>query len=410
MMRALLALLLALPLIAQQRKLLVISIDGLDHRYLRDADKLGLRTPTLRRLVREGALAGGVVGIVPTVTWPSHTTMLTGVPAAQHGIVTNDQPGQPGQRWWFTRFLKARTLWQAAREKKLKTAAVYWPVTVGAEIDFNIPEFWLQREGHSTAFEPIEKHSTPGLTERISRAYPSFPVSTFSDRPILIATRYILEQEKPDLTLIHIADLDGEQHETGAFSRNARAVLEYQDELLGWTLQALPSQTLVAIVSDHGFETSERVYRPRAALAEAGLAPDAAVRDGLVGATSAAAAAYFRKAIGAGVLAREVPMEEVRRMAPDLGSWVAAFETVRNTTLSAAEGPPLSKGNGNGVHGLWPTRADYRASFLLWGPGIKPQRIPEISMLDIAPTFAGILGLSDLGHGSGLVRKFKILD
>ena len=395
MMRLALFLSLVAAAYGQQNKLLVVSIDGMDHRYLRDADKLGLKIPTLRRLMNEGALADGVLGIVPTVTWPTHTTMLTGLPAERHGILTNDQPGQPGQRWWFTKFLKARTLWHAAREKKLKTAAVFWPVTVGATIDFNIPEFWIERAGHSTPLEPVEKHSTPGLTERITRAYPSFPVEMFSDRPAVIAARFLLEKEQPDLTLVHISDLDGEQHATGAFSRHARAMLEYQDELLGWLLQALPPRTVVAIVSDHGFETQTQVYRPKAALREAGLPQDAAAADGLVGATSAQAAAFFRKAVGAGALAREVPMEEVRRMAPHLKAWVAAFETARDIIPNnSADGPALGKGSGGGVHGLWPTRHDYRASFLLWGPGVRRRRLPQMSMMDHGLTFAEILGLS----------------
>ena len=296
--RILLFLLCAICASAQQRKLLVVSIDGLDHRYLRDADRLDLRIPTLRRLMRQGVVADGVQGIVPTVTWPSHTTIITGVPAARHGIMTNDQPGKPGQRWWFTHYLKARTLWQAAREKKMKTAAVFWPVMVGAEIDFNIPEFWIERTGHATALAPIEKHSTPGLIDRISRADPSFPVSAFSDRNILIATKYLLEQERPDLMLVHIADLDGEQHETGAFSRHVKAALEYQDQLLGWTLQALSAQTVLAIVSDHGFETNEKLFRPKVSLAQAALPGEVAVREGLVGATSARAAAHFRGMLG----------------------------------------------------------------------------------------------------------------
>ncbi len=394
MLRVLLLLLVACPsafvtaLNAQPRPLLVISIDGLDHRYLRDADQLGLRIPTLRRLMKEGAVAEGVLGVVPTVTWPSHTTIITGVPSARHGILTNDQPGQPGQRWWFVRFLKARTLWQAAREKGLKTAGVFWPVMVGADVDFNIPEFWIERPGHEIALDPIEKHSTPGLFDRISRAYPSFRVSSLSDRNVLVATRFLLEREQPVLTLVHIADLDAEEHETGAFSRHDFALLEYQDELLAWTLQALPPQTRVAIVSDHGFETADQIFRPRA------VVPDAPVSQGLIGATSEAAAAQFRKMIGAGALAREVPMEEVRRLAPELGSWTAAFETARNIIPSPAkDGPALSAGNHQGVHGLWPVRADYRASFILWGPGVKPQRLPEISMLDLAPTFAEILGV-----------------
>ena len=385
-----LVLLLVSPVFAQNRRLFVLSIDGLDHRYLRDADQLGLKIPTLRRLVREGAVADGVVGIVPTVTWPSHTTILTGVPAAAHGILTNDQPGQPaGQRWWFTKFLKARTLWQAARAKGMKVAAVYWPVTVGADVDFVIPEFWKQRAEHAVPFADMEPYATPGLVERITRAYPSFPVSMLGDRSVLTATRYLFETERPDLTLVHIADLDAEQHEYGAFSRHAKAVLEYQDELVAWTLQALPPDTVLALVSDHGFETVERVYRPKT------VTPECAVADGLIGATTDAAAARFRALVGKGVIAREVPMDEVRRMAPQLAAWKAAFETVRGTMpIRAADGPELTPGKGNGEHGLWPTRPDYRASFLLWGPGVKPRRLGEISMLDEAPTLAAILGVA----------------
>ena len=402
-MRLLLALLVSLlPVLAQPRRLLVISIDGLDHRYLRDADRLGLRTPTLRRLVKEGALADGVTGVVPTVTWPSHTSIITGVPSAVHNIPTNDQPGQPGQRWWYTKFLKARTLWQAAREKGLKVATLYWPVTVGADVNFNIPEFWKERHGHAAPLADMERYSTPNLVDRITQAYPAFPVSMLSDRMTLIATRYLLETEKPDLALVHIADLDGEQHETGAFSRHSRAVLEYQDELLAWTLQALPENTVVAIVSDHGFETSERVFHPKA------VTPDCQVAEGLVGATTDEAAGKFQALVGKGMLAREVPMEEVRRLAPQLAAWKAAFETTPNVTLSAGAGEMVQPGQGNGVHGLWPTRRNYRASFLLWGPGIKPGKLPEISMLDEAPTFAELLGVSlPAAQGRSLVRLLR---
>ncbi|MBI3471157.1 MAG: alkaline phosphatase family protein, partial [Candidatus Solibacter usitatus] len=187
--------LLALALLAQPRKLLVISVDGMDSRYLHQADRLGMRIPHLRRLMAEGMVAEGVVGVAPTVTWPAHTTLITGVSPAQHGILTNDQPGQPGQRWWFTRFLKARTLWQAAVEKKLKTATVYWPVTVGAAVDFNFPEFWEKRSEHETFFAPIAARATPGLEDKVTRVYPSFPRSQWTDDTAMQAVRYLLEFE-----------------------------------------------------------------------------------------------------------------------------------------------------------------------------------------------------------------------
>ena len=59
--------------------LLIISVDGLRPDYVTAADKHGLKIPALRRLPKEGAFAEGVQGVVPTTTYPSHTTLLTGV-------------------------------------------------------------------------------------------------------------------------------------------------------------------------------------------------------------------------------------------------------------------------------------------------------------------------------------------
>jgi predicted AlkP superfamily pyrophosphatase or phosphodiesterase len=94
---------------------LVISVDGLDYRYLRDADQLGLKIPTLRRLLREGEVTQGVIGVYPTVTWPSHTTMITGVTPAEHGILSNRRPrSEGGDYYWDVSLLRSRTLWEKA--------------------------------------------------------------------------------------------------------------------------------------------------------------------------------------------------------------------------------------------------------------------------------------------------------
>ena len=67
--------------------MVVISIDGLKpSTYTADGPS---KVPTLRRLAREGAYAEGVIGVTPTVTYPSHTTMISGVLPAVHGIYNN---------------------------------------------------------------------------------------------------------------------------------------------------------------------------------------------------------------------------------------------------------------------------------------------------------------------------------
>src|SRR6185295_12310890 len=70
---------------AQQRMVVVISLDGFPAYALEDAK---LPIPTLRRLSREGVTARMNI-INPTVTWPNHTTMVTGVKADEHGLLVN---------------------------------------------------------------------------------------------------------------------------------------------------------------------------------------------------------------------------------------------------------------------------------------------------------------------------------
>jgi len=242
------------------RPLLVISVDGLDYRYLRDCDKLGLKIPNLRRLMREGEMTEGIIGVFPTVTWPSHTTLITGVDPRVHGILGNRRPRDDGGDYYRdVSLLKTKTLWHAAREAGLKTAAITWPAPVGATIDFNLPEYFQKRRGGAMDLPSIETKATPGLVEKIAKAFPSFAQEWMDDRTRTLAVVYLLKYERPDLILLRLVDLDAEAHENSPFTREANAVLEYADELIGQRLQAAPPETAVAIVSDHGFERADRV-------------------------------------------------------------------------------------------------------------------------------------------------------
>ena len=83
-----------------KQPVVVISIDGMDQRYLSDRDKLGLKIPNLRRLIREGQWSAGVVGVVPTVTWPSHTTMITKLDPTKHDILNNQRPTSENNNYY----------------------------------------------------------------------------------------------------------------------------------------------------------------------------------------------------------------------------------------------------------------------------------------------------------------------
>ncbi len=118
----------------------LLSIDGLRPEMVLDAS---WAAPLLQQMAREGAHAGKVYGVFPSVTYPTHTTIVTGALPARHGIYYNSpfEPGGETGRWyWEASSIRVPTLWTAARAAGLTTAAVSWPVTVGADLDWNVAE------------------------------------------------------------------------------------------------------------------------------------------------------------------------------------------------------------------------------------------------------------------------------
>ncbi|MGA2339940.1 MAG: alkaline phosphatase family protein, partial [Terracidiphilus sp.] len=130
---------------AHAAPVLMISIDGLKPEYITEADVHGMKIPYLRTLLAKGTYADGVVGIWPTITYPSHTTLITGVWPVEHGIYNNhefDPFQQYFEAWnWYASEIRAPTLWEVAHHAGLRTASVGWPVSVGAtDVDYLIPE------------------------------------------------------------------------------------------------------------------------------------------------------------------------------------------------------------------------------------------------------------------------------
>ncbi len=124
--------------------LVLISVDGMKPEYVTQAQQHDLKIPVLRDFLAHGTYAEGVIGVVPTVTYPSHTTMVTGVWPAEHGVVDNTlfDPLREHPNTWYWDFsdIKVPTVYTAAAAAGIKTANVGWPVTIGAPIDYNIAE------------------------------------------------------------------------------------------------------------------------------------------------------------------------------------------------------------------------------------------------------------------------------
>jgi len=390
------------PSAAGHHKLLVVSVDGLDWRYLSQADAFHLRIPNIRRLMREGSWAGGVVGVYPSVTWPSHTTLITGVIPEVHGILGNRRPrAEGGEYYWSSDLLKAPTLWQAARDQGLTTASVTWPVTTGAEITYDLPEYFMRRNGGSMDLASVASRATPGLVEAISADYPSFPQQWVDDRTRTLAVLYLLKAKQPDLLLAHMVDLDSEEHDQGPFATNSFAIMERTDELIGQIVAALPKGYDFALVSDHGFERIDNDANLKVLFNQRGITGDLEILSGCVATTDPKAADFLREAAHdpANKIGREIPHEEVVRYAPQLAATVAAFEPAENTAFGRqASGPFLTPPPEKGDHGFWPTHTGYRSVFVTWGPGIRHSELPEMQMTEIAAKLAALAGIRFRNH------------
>lgn len=126
-------------------KLVVISLDSMG---FRDLDEFREFVPHLDQLIKRGTWVKRVRGIFPTLTYPSHTSIITGQYPAIHGIVNNTkiQPQRESPDWyWYRKDVKAMPLYDVAREAGLTTAAFLWPVTAGSKINYNLAEIFPNR-------------------------------------------------------------------------------------------------------------------------------------------------------------------------------------------------------------------------------------------------------------------------
>jgi len=368
--------------------LLVVSVDGLDQRYL---DNPNLKIPNLRRILKEGEAAKGVIGIVPTVTWPSHTTIISGATAWEHGILGNRRPaGEGGDYYWSATLLKRPTLLDAAAKAGLKTATITWPVTVDAPVAFNLPEYFKRRRGGSMDTPSICSKAVPAsLCQDIAARFPSFRQEWMDDRTRTLATRYMLQNAKADAVFVHLVDLDSEAHDNGPFTVEANAIVERTDELIGDMLAALPQGGRFVLVSDHGFEKADRTVNLKFAT-ERDKVAGIDVKGGFVIAANDSSAAWLRKLSPEHGIGREIPAAEIDRFAPPYkGKFL--FEPAPGVWFGPGNDVLVAKPHETGNHGHWPTR--YRSVYAAWGPGIRPAVLPEMSLGEIAGRLAGFLSV-----------------
>jgi predicted AlkP superfamily pyrophosphatase or phosphodiesterase len=376
-----------------------------------------------------------VQGVIPTVTYPSHTTLITGVWPARHGILANTvfDPLRENQGgwYWYAEDIRVPTLWDAAARAGLSTASVQWPASVGARVTWNIPEFW--RAGTPDDAKLLRALSTPGLLAELEPEIGPYPraLTVESDEQRARYAVRILEKKRPNLMTLHLIALDHVEHQAGPFSAESLAVLERLDALVG-TLRtaaetAAPGRAYVAIVSDHGFGASAMQLNLYAEFRAAGL-----FTTGAQGKVTDWKAMPWTAGGSIAVMLKDetdsATRDQVRalldRLAADPAHGIdrvldgatararggfptAAFVVGLKTDWTAGSsltGPLVAKASVAGMHGHLPELPDLRASFFVVGPDVPAGRsFGLIDMRDIATTLARRLNLALPADGKVLL-------
>lgn len=419
------------PAAASAEPILLISIDGLRPGDVLEAEKRGLSIPHLRRFMTEGSYASGVTGVLPTLTYPSHTTLITGVSPARHGIVANNSfdPTQINQGgwYWYAQDIKVPTLWEAASKAGLSTGNVHWPVSVAAKgVRWNLPQIW--RTGHADDAKLLDALATPGLKAELEKANGE-PYAAGIDESLSgdenrgrFATALIAAHQ-PDFLTVYLTALDHEQHLKGPDTPEAKAVLEKIDAIVGRLMaaeQKAHSDAVIALVSDHGFEPAQsalNIFRP---FIDEGLIQ--LDKDGKIASWRAipwisggAAAIMLAKPDDQALIARVKalldrlaanPANGIARIAdpqavaqmggnPQASFYVnlrPGFVTdIFRGPDAAIVGPAPVKG----MHGYFPGPPNLRSTFMLMGKPVPAGKdLGQIDMRAIAPTLAEIMRVS----------------
>ncbi len=408
---------------------ILVSLDGLVPEYVTHPGDYGLRLPNIQALKDRGSWAEGVVGQYPSSTYPSHTSIVTGVRPDRHGIFQNTRFDPQGEGEWFfeSNAITAPTLWQRAKDAGLVTAGVSWPVTVGSGIALHFPEVH-QNPPNRTWLDLARSESTPGLIDAVVEKLGGFGASDNLD-PIkrdIFATAvatHIIRQSRPNLLLLHLVQTDYAQHATGRHSARSKRAFSRLDAHIGEIVKAcedagILDRTAFVITGDHGFYQVHSSFQPNVVLRRAGLletGPDGTITDWQ--AIAHRTTIRIRNPYDA-ELARKV--ESLFRDLAE-GPYQGLLEVIDRKELDRLGADPeallfLEPANGytvgggfdgdsflvatsrRGNHGYLPTKPEMHTGLVISGAGVLQGLVMPIArQIDIAPTVARLLGFEMKG-------------
>lgn len=439
MRRLLLVLTLAVSTVAAARPrkplVIIISLDGFPAYKLDDAR---LPTPTLRRMQREGATAAGMRPINPTVTWPNHTSIVTGVDASVHHVLVNGL--LEGQHEGRVRInpdadkavlVHAETLYEVAHAAGLKTAQADWvAIHHSGAIDW---EFEEKPDPASPLAQQLVKEGR--LTAEQLATFTHAGSQEWRDNIYTDAMTDVIRDHRANLILLHLLALDSTNHRYGPKSEASDTAMAFLDDKVHEVLNAVKAahemkHTTIFIVSDHGFGEVDHLIHANAVLHDVGLL-DAEQGGAMRGAWAVPEGGfsmiYIDKNAPEGTAARLRTIfartEGVERVfTPEeykaLGlPTPAESDQAPDLFLAAKDGYSFAGGTegvvqavaDRGSHGYLNSDPRMQAIFVAWGAGIrKGVKLGTIPNLDVAPTAAALLHVKlDHAQGKALTEILK---
>jgi len=373
------------PTVETRAHVVLVSFDGFRADYLDRFD-----TPNVDRLAARGLRANGLVSVFPSLTFPAHYSIATGMHPEAHGIVGNqffdpdrqeafnyrDRDTVQDGSWWG-----GEPIWVTAERQGMVTGAFFFPGTEAA-IGGVRPSYWYPYAGR-----------TPNA-DRVRQA---------------LAWLALPSPERPHLVTLYFSLVDGAGHNIGPDQPGMRRSVEQADRLLGQLVDGLGTlphadRVAVVVVSDHGMASPD--------VDRLTVLPDLADLNGvrLVSAGPAMAlhvgdqprSRRLRDELNAvltdarAYLREEVPEHLHHRAHRRIGDLVVIPEDTGMVRVRRGD-PPSA-----GEHGWDPTLPSMHGVFVAAGPGIRRGvALSAVRSIDIYPLLTHLLDLTPHAEVAG---------
>jgi predicted AlkP superfamily pyrophosphatase or phosphodiesterase len=362
--------------------LILISFDGFRPDYLERFD-----LPNFKRLGQRGVRAEAMIPVFPSLTFPNHYSLVTGLYPEHHGIIENtfhdpdrnqtysirDQSTVTDGTWY-----RGEPIWVTAETQGMVAACYFWPGSEAA-IKGVRPTIWNTYDG------------TVANNAR---------VDTVLDWLRLPAER------RPHLITIYFSEMDSVSHRHPLDSSAIEAAAKSLDRALGGLLDGIDTLSIkdriyLLATSDHGMtETtgsravtlSSLIDLESVTVSFDGPVTGLHVKAGAQNASRIRDQINSRLQHGRAYLRRDVPERHRFRADPRIGDVVVIMD--ESWTLVGV--PPLTGliRTRWGMHGWDPTLPSMHALFMIAGPDLPPgTRIPAIDNVDVYSLMTELLGL-----------------